>query len=49
MKNTRKQNKLRDRYNVIGLEIEAAGTMNHIPVSVIRGVYNYRDKHKNKK
>ena len=49
MKNTRKQNKLRDRYNVIGLEIEAAGTMNRIPVGVIRGVCDYGDEHKNKK
>ncbi|KAK3682216.1 nucleoside phosphorylase domain-containing protein [Podospora appendiculata] len=48
MKNARKRNELRDRYNVIGLEMEAAGTMNRIPVGVIRGVCDYGDPHKNK-
>ena len=32
MKNARKRNELRDKYNIIGLEMEAAGTMNRIPV-----------------
>ncbi|KAF4546031.1 Nacht and WD domain protein [Lasiodiplodia theobromae] len=32
---------------VIGLEMEAAGTMNRIPVGVIRGVSDYADAHKN--
>jgi nucleoside phosphorylase len=48
MKNAQKRNELRDRYNVIGLEMEAAGTMNQIPVGVIRGVCDYGDVHKNK-
>lgn len=48
MKNARKRNELRDRYKVIGLEMEAAGTMNRIPVGVIRGVCDYGDEHKNK-
>ncbi|KAI8952303.1 hypothetical protein F4801DRAFT_541801 [Xylaria longipes] len=47
-KNARKRNELRDEYNIIGLEMEAAGTMNRIPVGVVRGVYNYGDVHKNK-
>jgi nucleoside phosphorylase len=47
MKNARKRNELRDRYNVIGLEMEAAGTMNRIAVGVIRGVCDYGDAHKN--
>ncbi|KAF4964330.1 hypothetical protein FSARC_7736 [Fusarium sarcochroum] len=47
-KNARKRNELRDRYGVIGLEMEAAGTMNRIPVGVIRGVCDYADEHKNK-
>ncbi|KAF5570874.1 calcium-independent phospholipase A2 [Fusarium pseudoanthophilum] len=47
-KNTRKRNEIRDRYGVIGLEMEAAGTMNRIPVGVIRGVCDYADEHKNK-
>ena len=48
MKNAQKRNELRDRYNVIGLEMEAAGMMNRIPVGVIRGVCDYGDQHKNK-
>ena len=48
MKNARKRDELRDKYNVIGLEMEAAGTMNRIPVGVIRGVCDYGDEHKNK-
>jgi nucleoside phosphorylase len=48
MKNVRKRNELRDKYNVIGLEMEAAGTMNRMPVGVIRGVCDYGDEHKNK-
>lgn len=48
MKNARKGRELRDRYNIIGLEMEAAGTMNRIPVGVIRGVCDYGDEHKNK-
>lgn len=50
IKNARKRNELRDKHNVIGLEMEAAGTMNCIPVGVIRGVCDYGDDygHKNK-
>ena len=48
MKNRRKRDELRDRYRIIGLEMEAAGTMNHIPVGVIRGVCDYADDRKNK-
>lgn len=48
MKNAQKRNELRDRYNLIGLEMEAAGTMNRIPVGVVRGVCDYGDQHKNK-
>jgi hypothetical protein len=48
VKNARKRNELRDKHNVIGLEMEAAGTMNRIPVGVIRGVCDYGDEHKNK-
>ncbi len=48
MKNAQKRNELRDRHNLIGLEMEAAGTMSHIPVGVIRGVSDYGDGHKNK-
>ncbi|EED19577.1 Pfs, NB-ARC and TPR domain protein [Talaromyces stipitatus ATCC 10500] len=48
MKKAEKRNELRDKYDVIGLEMEAAGTMNQIPVGVIRGVCDYGDEHKNK-
>ena len=37
MKNTEKRNELRDKYNVISMEMEAAGIMNQILVSVIWG------------
>lgn len=48
LKNTQKRDELRDKYGLIGLEMEAAGTMNRIPVGVIRGVCDYGDVHKNK-
>lgn len=48
IRNAQRRNELRDRYNVIGLEMEAAGTINRIPVGVIRGVCDYGDEHKNK-
>jgi len=48
IRNAQKRNELRDKHNVIGLEMEAAGTMNCIPVGVIRGVCDYGDDHKNK-
>ncbi|KAK5635416.1 hypothetical protein RRF57_011128 [Xylaria bambusicola] len=49
LKNAKKRDELRDKYNIIGLEMEAAGTMNRIPVGVIRGVCDYGDTHKNKR
>lgn len=42
------KHQLRDRYDLIGLEMEAAGMMNRIPVGVIRGVCDYADERKNK-
>ncbi|OBS23363.1 hypothetical protein FPOA_03912 [Fusarium poae] len=48
MRNAEKRNAWRDKYGIIGLEMEAAGIMNRIPVGVIRGVCNYGDRHKNK-
>jgi nucleoside phosphorylase len=39
---------LRDKNNVIGLEMEAAGVMNEISVGNIRGVCDYGDERKNK-
>ncbi|KAH6697589.1 nucleoside phosphorylase domain-containing protein [Plectosphaerella plurivora] len=48
VKNAAIRNELRERHDLIGLEMEAAGTMNRIPVGVIRGVCDYGDEHKNK-
>ncbi|KAL4805677.1 hypothetical protein BDV18DRAFT_12049 [Aspergillus unguis] len=48
LKSSRDRDELRDRYNVIGLEMEAAGIMNEIPVGNIRGVCDYGDERKNK-
>ncbi|KAI3316989.1 purine and uridine phosphorylase [Xylariaceae sp. AK1471] len=41
------RDELRRKHDLIGLEMEAAGTMNRIPVGVIRGVCDYADEHKN--
>jgi nucleoside phosphorylase len=41
------RDKLRDKYNIICIEMEAAGLMETLPVAVIRGVWNYADSHKN--
>jgi nucleoside phosphorylase len=49
MKDAKRRDELRDKYNLIGLEMEAAGAMNVIPVGVIRGVCDYGDAQKNKK
>ncbi len=48
LKSSRDRDEIRDRYNVIGLEMEAAGIMNEIPVGNIRGVCDYGDERKNK-
>lgn len=48
IKNALTRDKLRDKHKLIGLEMEAAGVMNHLPTAVIRGVSDYADKHKNK-
>jgi nucleoside phosphorylase len=48
MKNAQNRDKLRDKFNLIGLEMEAAGIMDTIPVGVIRGVCDYGDAQKNK-
>ncbi|PTB65741.1 Pfs, NACHT and WD domain protein [Trichoderma citrinoviride] len=48
MRRADQRNQLRDRFNIIGLEMEAAGTVNRIPVGVIRGVCDYGDERKNK-
>ena len=48
MKNSSIRDRLRDTYNLIGLEMEAAGALNAIPLGVIRGVCDYGDENKSK-
>jgi nucleoside phosphorylase len=48
MKNARRRDELKEDYEIIGLEMEAAGVMDVIPVGVIRGVCDYADERKNK-
>ncbi|KAK0369820.1 hypothetical protein CLIM01_12827 [Colletotrichum limetticola] len=48
MKNAKERDVLRDKYSIIGLEMEAAGVMNRLNVGVIRGVCDYGDEQKNK-
>lgn len=48
MRDARRRDELRDMYGLIGLGMEAAGTMNRIQVGIIRGVCDYGDEHKNK-
>ncbi|KAK2590875.1 hypothetical protein QQS21_011429 [Conoideocrella luteorostrata] len=47
MKDATKRDELAGAYDLIGLEMEAAGAMNVLPVGVIRGVCDYADEHKN--
>ena len=48
MRNARRRDELRDTYDLIGLEMEAAGIMNTLPTGVVRGVCDYGDGQKNK-
>jgi nucleoside phosphorylase len=47
-RNAQRRDQLRKDYDIIGLEMEAAGIMNSIAVGVIRGVCDYADGKKNK-
>jgi nucleoside phosphorylase len=47
MRNAQRRDELRDKYDLIGLEMEAAGIMNTLPTGVIRGVCDYGDGQKN--
>jgi nucleoside phosphorylase len=48
MRNPQRRDELRDKHDLIGLEMEAAGVMNILPTGVIRGVCDYGDGQKNK-
>ncbi|OAP54595.1 hypothetical protein AYL99_11043 [Fonsecaea erecta] len=41
------RDRLRDEYDALCVEMEAAGLMNEFPCLVIRGICNYADMHKN--
>lgn len=48
VKSAIKRNELGEKHDIIGLEMEAAGTINTIPVGVFRGVCDYGDEYKDK-
>jgi nucleoside phosphorylase len=48
IKNPKRRNELRDTYDLIGLEMEAAGVINTLPTGVVRGVSDYGDSYKDK-
>lgn len=48
MRNHNRRDELRNKYELIGLEMEAAGIMNTLPTGMIRGVCDYGDAYKNK-
>lgn len=45
VRSTMIRNRLRDRWNILCFEREAAGLMNILPCLVIRGLCNYSDSH----
>jgi hypothetical protein len=47
VKNAKLRDALRDKYNIICFEMEVAGLMNTLPVTVIRGICDYADARKN--
>jgi nucleoside phosphorylase len=48
LKSSQVRDEIRAKHDVIGLEMEAAGVLNEIPVGNIRGVCDYGDERKNK-
>ncbi|KAG8627668.1 hypothetical protein KVT40_005151 [Elsinoe batatas] len=49
VRSARRRDMLRDQYDIIGLEMEAAGVMNVLRAGVIRGVCDYADGQKDKR
>lgn len=49
VRSSAKRNELRARYNIICLEMEAAGVMSDYQGLVVRGICDYADSHKNKR
>ncbi|KAE8407121.1 ankyrin repeat-containing domain protein [Aspergillus pseudonomiae] len=49
MRDGRTRDRLRDEYEVLCFEMEAAGLMNTFPCAVVRGICDYADSHKTKR
>lgn len=49
MRSAALRDRLRDAWNIMCFEMEAAGLMNHFPCLVIRGLCDYSDSHKTKR
>ena len=49
IRNAVERDKLKETYNLLCVEMEAAGLMDAFPCLVIRGVCDYADSHKNKR
>ncbi|KAM3555013.1 hypothetical protein ARSEF4850_006200 [Beauveria asiatica] len=47
IKSKSKRDELRDRFDGIAIEMEAAGMMTRLPVAVIRGTSDFADSNKN--
>jgi nucleoside phosphorylase len=47
IKSKRRRDELRDKYDGIAIEMEAAGMMTRLPVAVIRGISDFADSEKN--
>ncbi|KAL4796120.1 nucleoside phosphorylase domain-containing protein [Aspergillus venezuelensis] len=47
IKSAIKRDSLRDQYNIVCIEMEAAGIMGTMPSLVVRGISDYADSHKN--
>ncbi|RMJ16480.1 hypothetical protein CDV36_003911, partial [Fusarium kuroshium] len=47
IKSKKKRDELRDKYDGIAIEMEAAGMTTRLPVAVVRGISDFADSHKN--
>lgn len=47
VKNAKQREDLRRRYNILCIEMEAAGLRDSYPAAIIRGISDYADSHKN--
>jgi ankyrin repeat domain-containing protein 50 len=49
VKNSKKKDKLKEKYGILCFKIEIAGLINNFPCVIIRGVCDYVNSHKNKR